>query len=125
MGTIMNFFTTRGPAQISEELVDEIENKVRVLPREPVRLPELDGKVGERSVENLNGLLGKVSESSTREIDRLIDELQVLRGKLQADTDRIQRDVREYAVVSAQVMQLTKIISESVQKLPDSPSIIP
>lgn len=121
----MNLFTTRGPAQIGEELVDEIENKVRVLPREPVRLPEFDGKVGERPVENLSGLLGKVSESSTREIDRLIDELQELRGKLQADTDRIQRDVREYAVVSEQVMQLTKIISESMQKLPDAPSITP
>jgi hypothetical protein len=66
-----------------------------------------------------------VSETSKREIDNLIDELHVLRRKLQSDTDRIQRDIANYAAVSDQVMQLTKIISESMQKLPEAPSISP
>jgi hypothetical protein len=38
--------------------------------------------------------------------------------KLQTDGDRIQRDIAEHAELSQQVMQLTKIISDSVKKLP-------
>jgi hypothetical protein len=66
-------------------------------------------------------LLVRVSETSKREIDNLIDELHRLRGKLQSDTDRIQRDIATYEAVSDQVMQLTKIISESVQSFPTPP----
>ena len=52
------------------------------------------------------------------EIDNLIGDLQTLRRKLQTDGERIQRDIAEYAELSQQVMQLTKIISDSVKKLP-------
>jgi hypothetical protein len=55
------------------------------------------------------------------EIDNLISELQTLRRKLQTDGDRIQRDIAEHAELSQQVMQLTKIISDSVKKLPGAP----
>ena len=44
--------------------------------------------------------------------------LRTLRKKLQTDGDRIQRDIAEHAELSQQVMQLTKIISDSVKKLP-------
>ena len=78
---------------------------------------------GEASPENLNSLLGKVSETSMHGIDSLIDELHALRSKLQSDSDRIQRDIAKYAAVSEQVMQMTKIIADSVHKLPDAPGI--
>jgi hypothetical protein len=67
-------------------------------------------------------LLGKASETSAREIDNLIDELHALRGRLQNDS-RIQRDIAKYAALSEQVMQITKIISDSVKKLPETSSI--
>ena len=51
----------------------------------------------------------------------LINELHTLRGKLQNDSDRIQRDIAKYAALSEQVMQMTKIIADSVHKLPDTP----
>ena len=54
------------------------------------------------------------SKTSIGEIDSLISELQTLRRKLQTDGERIQRDIRDYAELSQQVMQLTTIISESV-----------
>jgi hypothetical protein len=57
------------------------------------------------------------------EIESLIVELKTLHKKLQTDGDRIQRDIRDYAELSQQVMQLTKIISESVGKLPRGPEI--
>jgi methyl-accepting chemotaxis protein len=63
-------------------------------------------------------LLRQVSKTSMGEIDRLISELQTLRRKLQTDGERIQRGIAEYAALSQQVMQLTTIISDSVEKLP-------
>ena len=51
-------------------------------------------------------------------IESLIVELKTVHKKLQTDGDRIQRDIAEHADLSQQVMQLTKIISDSVKKLP-------
>jgi hypothetical protein len=70
------------------------------------------------STENLGTLLGKVSDSSTDKIDNLIGDFEGLRKKLQIDRDRIQREIEEFNALSQQVMQLTKIIAEGVQKLP-------
>jgi len=73
---------------------------------------------GEMSGEHLGTLLRQVSKTSIGEIDSLILELKTLHKKLQTDGDRIQRDIAEHAELSQQVMQLTKIISDSVKKLP-------
>jgi hypothetical protein len=67
--------------------------------------------------------LRRVSEASRREIKSLIDELQTLDQKLEADGDRIQRDVKEYANLGLHVMQLTTIIADNVRELPDAPGI--
>jgi hypothetical protein len=73
---------------------------------------------GETSGEHLGNLLRQVSKTSVGEIDGLLSELQTLRRKLQTDGNRIQRGIVEHAELSQQVMQLTKIISDSVKKLP-------
>ena len=73
---------------------------------------------GEMSGEHLGNLLSQVSMASVGEVDGILSELQTLRRKLQTDGDRIQRDIAEHAELSQQVMQLTKIISDSVKKLP-------
>ena len=73
---------------------------------------------GEMSGEHLGTLLRQVSKASMGEIDSLVAELRTLHKKLQTDGDRIQRDIAEHAELSQQVMQLTKIISDSVKKLP-------
>jgi hypothetical protein len=70
------------------------------------------------SGEHLGTLLRQVSKTSIGEIDGLIVELRTLHKKLRTDGDRIQRDIAEHAELSQQVMQLTKIISDSVRKLP-------
>ena len=72
---------------------------------------------GEMSGEHLGTLLRHVSKTSIGEIDGLIVELRTLHKKLQTDGDRIQRDIAEHAELSQQVMQLTKIISENVEKV--------
>jgi hypothetical protein len=80
---------------------------------------------GGMSGEHLGNLLRQLSRTSLSEIDSLISELQTLRRKLQADGDRIERDIANYAELSHQVMQLTTIISDSVKKLPGAPGISP
>jgi len=79
-------------------------------------MPESDD--GQMSGEHLGDLLGRVSKTSSVEIDNLIGEFEGLRRRLQTDGDRIQREIEEYKALSQQVMQLTKIISEGVHKLP-------
>jgi len=41
-----------------------------------------------------------------------------LRKKLHTDGNRIQSEIEEYAVLNQQVMQLTRIIFESMSRLP-------
>ena len=71
------------------------------------------------SAEELAALLSRVSEAPTREIEKLINQLQRLRTQLQNAGNRIQRDIAQYTELSQQTTQLTAIISDSVKKLPD------
>ena len=67
--------------------------------------------------ENLSELLGRVSENSASQIDDLVGDFGRLKERLRADGERIQREIGEYNALSEQVMQLTKSISESVEKV--------
>ena len=119
--TIMSFAKTpSGPAEIERSQAMEA---FRPLPRGITAFRRAKPIDGEATPESLNSLLGKVSETSMHGIDSLINELHTLRGKLQNDSDRIQRDIAKYAALSEQVMQMTKIIAESVHKLPDTPGV--
>ena len=70
-----------------------------------------DNSNSDATTNSLSALLRRVSGNSMRD----------LREKLGSDGDRIHRDIVEYAALSQQVMQLSKIISESVKRLPDAP----
>jgi hypothetical protein len=83
-----------------------------------IELPQTESSDGEMPGEHLGALLRQVSKSSMGEIERLIVELKILHEKLQTDGDRIQGDIEKHAELSQEVMQLTKIISDSVKKLP-------
>jgi len=83
-----------------------------------IEMRQTENDDGERSGEHLGNLLRQVSKASMGEIESLIVELKTVHKKLQTDGDRIQRDIAEHADLSQQVMQLTKIISDSVKKLP-------
>ena len=67
------------------------------------------------SAEELAALLSRVSEAPTREIEKLINQLQGLRTQLQNAGNRIQRDIAQYTELSQQTTQLTAIISDSVK----------
>jgi len=67
--------------------------------------------------ENLSELLGRVSENSASQIDDLVGDFGRLKERLRTDAERIQREIEEYSRLSEQVMQLTKTISGSVEKV--------
>ena len=115
----MNFAKPLGSAKIDR--VDAGTNgNIREL-RDDAAFHQAAGNDSEMTPSDLSSLLDRVAGTSAREIDNLIGELQFLRKKLQTDGNRIQRDITEYAALSQSVMQLTKIVSDSVKKLPDPP----
>ena len=67
---------------------------------------------------DLAATLREISRVSIDEVDLLIHELQTLRRKLQTERERIERDITEYATLSSQASQITKIVIEGVKQLP-------
>jgi hypothetical protein len=110
--------TLDDPLVFTEDRSSEPEAGAQLHGPAPAAFRQTKSGDGELSGENLGDLLRRVSKTSISEVDNLIGEMQTLRRKLQTDGDRIQRDIAKYAELSQQVMQLTKIISDSVKKLP-------
>jgi hypothetical protein len=105
--------------EIDESLEARIGKALHALKPSDVAFRPLANADDEMSSKNLGTMLGRVTERSTREVETLIDELQGLRKKLEADRVRIQSEIERHAELSQAVMQLTSIISDNVKKLPD------
>jgi hypothetical protein len=104
----------------------EIEGNIRELVRQQGNSIRRPDAAGEQATNELSNLLREVSLHSTREVDRLIDDLKLLREKLEMQGNRVHRDIVEYASLSQSVVQLTKIVSEGmthVKRVPDAPGI--
>jgi hypothetical protein len=56
----------------------------------------------------------QLSSRSVQEIDYLIEGLRGVRQKLNSDRDHLQREMASYAEFCETVLQLTKIVSESM-----------
>jgi hypothetical protein len=67
---------------------------------------------------DLTASLREVSRVSIEEVDRLISELQTLRRTLKTTGERIERDITEYATLSSQASEITKIVIDGVKQLP-------
>jgi hypothetical protein len=122
-GGVMNFVQPIEPVDDAKTGEVDLDGSIRKLAHSRVAFRQSEPN-SEMSTNNLGALLHRVSGTSAHEIDSLIGELQGLREKLHSDGDRIHRDIVEYAALSQHVMQLSKIISESVKRLPDAPSIV-
>ncbi len=101
----------------------EVAGTIHKLQRSSAAFRQAEGGGSEMSADKLGTLLHQLSKPSMGEIDNLVSELQTLRRKLETDGNRIEREIAEYGALSQQVMQLTKIIFESVKKLPTASSI--
>ena len=69
---------------------------------------------GDLAANNINSLIQRVSGTSVQEIDKLIAELQGLRNYLQAEGERVQREIMNYAQLSQATTNSTKGIAESM-----------
>ena len=116
-----NGSTEIGPSlEIEPSLEKDIGRNIHELTRTSPAFRQPKNGDGEMSPDDLGTLLSRVSESSTREIENLIDELHGLRKKLETDRDRIQSEIARHSELSQAAMQLTSIISDNVKKLPPS-----
>ena len=111
----MSLVKPLGSAKISNSTEVEVGGNIREMVCDNAAFRQAENSDGEIATSSLTTLLGRVSGNSTHEVDNLIGELQILRKKLQADGNRIQRDIEEYAALSQSVMQLTKIVSDSMK----------
>ena len=63
---------------------------------------------------NINLMIERVAGSSIKEIDNLIDELQIVRDFLRNEGERVQREITSYAQASHAAMASAKVISDSM-----------
>jgi hypothetical protein len=120
-----------GEPQTGSNLEGEIRDFVRKdVQRERKQVAEITGDVG---TEKLTFLIDRVANSSVKEIDRLIAELKAVRDYLQAEGERVQREIATYAHVSQTAMASVKIIMEGMGQwkesaqspVPPSTSVVP
>jgi hypothetical protein len=74
---------------------------------------------------HVGSVVQKVSGTSAQEVENLITELQILRGKLQNEAARVQREIRDYAVLIQGAKKSITTISGSLSfwKDRDAPKI--
>ena len=114
-----------GSAEIKPSSEADIEGNIHQLISSSDTLRQIENRDAEMSASSVDTMLRRVRETSTREIEDLIDDLQQLHEKLNNDGFRIQHDVEHYAELNQLVMQLTKIIADNVKNLPAGPGIVP
>jgi hypothetical protein len=122
----MSIVKQRGSVGSERPVEVELEGNIHELVRRDSGAIRQADSESEIAAHNLSTLLRRVSGNSTGEIDNLIRELRILREKLLADGDRVERDIVEYAALSQSVIDMTKIITESmtqVKRLPQAPTI--
>ncbi len=124
----MSMIWQRGSVGGERSAEADLEGKIHELVRRDSHaVRQADGE-SEAATRNLADLLRRVSANSTGEIDALISELRLLREKLLADGQRLERDVVDYAALNQSVIETTKIITDSMlqaKKLPSAATLTP
>ena len=83
--------------------------------------PEAEQPTPEPVVDNLNGLIRRVSGASMEEIDRVIIELQSVREMLRSEGERVGREIAGYASLSHAAMTAMKVIGDSLSQWKNAP----
>jgi hypothetical protein len=111
---------SNGVAEIERSLQKDTAKNIHELTR--ANTHQVENANDETSSSDLGTLLRRVAETSTHEVEVLINELHGLRRTLVSDGNRIQSDIERYAELSQGVMQLAAIISDSVKEIPGASS---
>jgi hypothetical protein len=71
---------------------------------------------------DLTSLVERAEASSACEIDHVITELKILRERLEATGERVQRELVEYTTLSESTLQSINVISECLRhRFPKAP----
>jgi hypothetical protein len=96
----------------------ELEGNIRTMWADASARKAVEVEDAQMSPAQLTASLRELSRVSIEEVDRLISELQTLRRTLKTNGERIERDIAEYAILSSQASQITKIVIDGVKQLP-------
>jgi hypothetical protein len=110
----------RAVAGFGEFLEAEIGRNIHELKHKKPASPQQEDATGETLADNLGMLFRRITERATREIEALVDELQSLGKKLEADRDLIERAIERHSQLSQGAMQLTTMLADNVKRLPNS-----
>jgi hypothetical protein len=113
-----------GSAEINQTSEMDIRRNAHELVHAGGFLRQAENGDDEVAANSLEGLLRRVSEVSTSEIENLVDEFHGLRKKLQTDLSRIQSDIAKHRELSQAVMQLAASISDGMKELPGDLRIV-
>jgi hypothetical protein len=110
-----------------EQVEAEVEEESREFEGRDVaglrQRPENDATI---VADNISSLLQRVSASSVQEIDGLVRELEILRGRLHDEGERVRREIVEYEILTQATRQSTKVITEGLshwETVADAPTI--
>jgi predicted nucleic acid-binding Zn-ribbon protein len=100
--------------QVNEgaEAFSKLESEIGELVRRDTTAPRL--QQGNDDELNVGSLVQKVSGASGQEVEKLIAELQTLRGKLQNEAARVQREIVGYAVLLQDARKSIETILDSL-----------
>src|ERR1043165_3316321 len=110
-----------GTAEIDKSLEAEIRRSLHQS-RRTTAVPRPASVEREVMADNLGTLFSRMTKFSVSEVEALIDELQMVRKKLVADGDLIERAIARHSEHSHGVMELTTIIADNVKRLPSPTS---
>lgn len=94
-------------SEFEGELRDVIRSRDVTFLRAPLAKPTGD-------VNNLNSLIQRVAGSSTSEIDNLIDQLREMREYLQTESERISREIANYAEASQKARAQMEMVADQI-----------
>ena len=101
------------------------EGEIRELIRRDAAFPSRQRSEGDAvanaPAENINTFIQRVAASSTKEIDRLILELQGVRDMLRSEGERVSQAISGYASLSHASMTAMKVIGDNLRQWRDPP----
>ncbi len=116
--------------EIDQAAASQFEGEIREFVRRDATLrrradapPDFLGD--KTAVENIDHLIGKVSEAATAERERVIGDLTAMREHLRSEGERVRREVTNFAGLSQTAMTSMTIIAESVAQWKPTVSAAP
>lgn len=114
---------------IDQAAANAFEGEIREFVRRDVsavRRPSSEDEVADHAgqpvvADNLNALIGRVSQASMAEIERVIQELQSVRDMLRQEGERVSREVAGYASLSHAARTAMAVIGDSLTQWKGEP----